>query len=405
MKILVAAPYFYDSSRKEFSKTSSGFGYMVKDILDAISDCEDVYVFTHQFTDGYEDKFHVLKHNKRRIISSIRIKDFLTGCSDALKGKVNLNTKLHYFYYQIDKGSFFKAVNTIKPDVVHIHGLTYQTKPFIEVCDELGVKYVVTLHGLNGINETVMLPDIEKEYEKTELLNLGNKNITVTVISTGILNKIRSVYGLDGSNIKVIINGTNFKSHNISKKNTNIYEIVCIGSISFRKNQTQLIDSLKDISVEFKKRIHITFCGVDSDGIDLNSYIHRNGLQGIAEYKGFVPREEMAAIWEKADLNVVMSKDEGFGLSMIEGFMYGVPTATFSDLDAIADLFNEDAIVLFKSRQCEDVQRGIIDCIQRRFDRNKIIEWGEKFSMTSIGEQYSALYKEIIRNNISYECK
>ena len=399
MRVLVSAPYFYDPCHKEFSTTSSGFGYMVKDILEAVADHDEVYVFTHQFTDGYIEKYHVLKHDKKNFFTSVRVKDIIKGCSDVIKSNVNINTKLHYLYYQIDKGSFINAINRIKPDIVHIHGLTYQTRPFIEACDEIGINYIVTLHGLNGINETVRLPDIEKKYEREELLNLKKKDITVTVISTGILNKIKTVYGVDTKNIRVVLNGTKFTHHKESDKNNDIYNIVCIGSISFHKNQTELVDAIKSIPDRFKKKLHVTFCGADSDGIDLNNYILQNDLQGNAEYKGFVPREEMAIIWEKADLNVVMSKEEGFGLSIIEGFMYGVPTATFSDLDAITDLYNEDSIVLFKSRSCEDVQCGIIDCMQRKFDRKKIIEWGEQFSMSSVGEQYSELYEEIIRGN------
>ena len=103
----------------------------------------------------------------------------------------------------------------------------------------------------------------------------------------------------------------------------------------------------------------------------------------------------MKNVWENANLNVVMSKEEGFGLSIIEGFMHGIPTATFSDLDAIKDIFNAEAIEFFYSRACEDVSAGIIRCIERTFNKEKIVEWGMNFSLDKIGKQYSNLYDVI----------
>lgn len=397
MKILVAVPYFYDPKYKEFSKTSSGFGYMVKDILDSISSKDDVFVFTHQFSEGYFEKYAVLKHKKQDVIKYLRVQDLKNGIVDAIKIRNNINMALHYLYYQIDKGTFIQAVKENKPDVVHIHGLTYQTRPFIESCLELNQKFIVTLHGLNGLNETVILPHVEKEYEKNALIDLCKRNIAVTVISSGILKKIKKNYGIIGDNIRIIRNGTNFLPQTLLKKDGKKYEIICVGSISFRKNQMQLIDAVKELPVKYRNKLHITFVGVDSDNINLNKYIALAKLDTIAEYKGFIPREEMNKLWRKADLNVVMSKEEGFGLSMIEGFMYGVPTLTFSDLDAIDDLYNEAAFELFKTRKNEDIQNGIISCMKRKFDRKKIIEWGKKFSMDSIGKQYSELYREVLR--------
>lgn len=395
MKVLVASPYFYDFTHTEFSRTSSGFGYMVKDILDSVSKYDDIYVFTHQLTNGYQEKFNVIKHNKFDILKGLRAKDFYLGLKDALKNSVDMNTRLHYFYYQINKGAFINAIREIKPKVVHIHGLTFQTKPFIEACNELKVKYLVTLHGLNGLNETILLPDIEKKYEKETLEDLYKNNVPVTVVSSGIQKKIGSQYGIGTSNIKIILNGTTFQPSTQVEISKEKYEIVCIGSISYRKNQTQLVDSLCCIPKEYKRRLHISFYGVDSDGIDLARYIQDRGMQDCAEYKGFVNREEMKNVWENANLNVVMSKEEGFGLSIIEGFMHGIPTATFSDLDAIKDIFNAEAIEFFYSRACEDVSAGIIRCIERTFNKEKIVEWGMNFSLDKIGKQYSNLYDVI----------
>lgn len=404
MKVLFAVPYLYDPQHDEFCKTSSGYGYMVKDIIDEVSANDDVYVFTHQFTSGYKEKFNVIKHTKNDVLKALRFKDICTGIEDAVKNSEGINTRLHYLYYQLNKGAFVKVIKGLKPDLVHIHGLTYQTKPFVEVCTEMQCKYMVTLHGLNGISESVILPNVEKKYEMEALKELNKNRIPVTVISTGIKKKIEKIYSIDTSNIRIVLNGTRCQPSElryITGRAKEKYEIVCVGSISYRKNQTKLVDCLSCMDEPYKKKLHVTFCGVDSDNISLDKYIEKYNLQNIAEYRGFVPREQMSSIWEKADLNIVMSKEEGFGLSMIEGFMHGIPTITFSDLDAVEDVYNEDAVELFNSRTCKDINQGIIRCMEREFDSKKIIEWGKHFSIRSVGDYYSEIYKAVcLRNSI-----
>lgn len=395
MRVLVATPYFYDSNHKEFTTTSSGFGYMVKDILDAIADQNEVYVFTHQFSEGYYERYKVVKHTKKDVIRNIRFADIKSGVKDFIKMRKNINTALHYLYYQLDKGAFIKSINEIRPDIVHIHGLTYQTRPFIEVCYELHLPFLVTLHGLNGISDTVLLPQVEKIYEKESLIKFAKNNIPVTVVSSGIKKKIKTFYGISDENIKVILNGTKIGIEKLSERKKDTYNIICIGTICARKNQTQLVDCVAELPSRYKERIKVIFVGQDFNEVSLGEYIYNKDVQSIAEWKGFIPREEMSNLWMQTDLNVVMSKEEGFGLSMIEGFANGVPTLTFSDLDAVEDIYNADSVELFVSRSNEDVILGIINCINREFDKEKILCWGKNFSMTAIGDQYSKFYKEV----------
>ena len=68
MKIIFAAPYIYENKYKEFSKNSTGFGYMVRDILNGMSETDDVFLVTHQFTGGHKEKYIILKKIKKSVI-------------------------------------------------------------------------------------------------------------------------------------------------------------------------------------------------------------------------------------------------------------------------------------------------------------------------------------------------
>lgn len=402
MKILFMAPYIYDRQHPEFSKTSSGFGYMVNDILRGISKCQDVYLITHQFTKGFYDTYMACRHTKWNVICGLRPYWVLKGCIHMFGSKACFSKKIRYLYYFINAGSIEICVKKIRPNIVHIHGLTYQTKPFIEICERLNLPYIVTLHGLNGIDRSVNLPEAEKRYEYKALCRLEKDKRTVTVVSTGIKSRVLKHYNLSGANIKVILNGTSFNKNKLIEKKDNEKKILlCVGTVSYRKNQLQLIRACKLIDQSLKKRLHVYIIGAKSEDIDLESEILKDGLNDIITYCGFVPREKMDKYWRMANFNVVMSESEGFGLSMIEGFTYGVPTITFSDIDAIIDLYNKDAVELINERTDAAVALTIKASIEKRWDTEKIIDWSKQFSIEAIVSQYNQLYKIQLKRRVS----
>ncbi len=407
MKVMFAAPYIYENKYKEFSKNSTGFGYMVRDILNDISETDDIFLVTHQFTCGHKEKYIILKHTKGDVLRHFKIKDLFRGLYDSLTNHVDISIRLRYLYYFLDKGYFVQAVKDIQPDIVHIHGLTYQTKPYIEACEELRVPYLVTLHGLNGLNDSVALPDNEKKYEKEALTLLTERKRVVTVVSSGIKRRIAEEYRIPVDHVYVVLNGVSSYKGVLGDERIReeAFHIVCIGNISKHKNQLQLIRAYNLLNDEEKKYIKIFFFGGDSENINIGKEIKKYGFSENIIYYGFVPKKEMLKIWSIADLNVVLSKEEGFGLSMAEGYQYGVPTMTFEDLDAVEDLYNQDAMFLMRSRRDEDVAAGIRECRERQWNRKKIIEWSKNFELKKTISEYKVIYKEIIRNGVGWKRK
>ncbi len=392
MKILFFAPYIYDLNHKEFTRTSSGFGYMVNDILKEVSKLQETYLLTHQFTKGYTESYIACKHTKFDFIKHIRIKDFYYGLKLFFSFNTPFKNRIRYIYYYLNRGSVEFCFKKINPDIIHIHGLTFQTKPIIELCKKQGYKYIVTLHGLNGLNESINLPQIEKDYEYLALKELERDKIVTTVVSSGVKDNIINRYNLSGNNIIVVLNGTHIKKVYKTEKKNNKYHILCIGTIEKSKNQMQLLRACTLLPQELKSKLQVHIIGGKSEDIDIEKEIKLLQLDQIVIYHGFIAREKIAKMWLEADLNVVMSKSEGFGLSIIEGFVYGVPTITFSDLDAMQDLYDEKAVILIDKREDRMVAEAIIKALGRTWDYQYIMNLAEKYSMENIGKQYNDIY-------------
>ena len=119
-----------------------------------------------------------------------------------------MKNKFKVIYFNLDSG-YTKIIKEFKPDIVHIHGIDESSKLYIDVCDELNISYIVTLHGLIGLNESVNASDYNKLLEKSFLQESERRNTPITVISTGIKKRIVKYYGLKhGDNICIIENGT-----------------------------------------------------------------------------------------------------------------------------------------------------------------------------------------------------
>lgn len=406
MKILVATTYIYKKEWPEFTRNRTGFGIMVNDIFESISEIVETCLISLVITKGHEN---VLKHTWLDVFLHASLKDWAKGFKYFFGFKQSFFNRMKYFYYALNSGAVRYSIRTFRPDVVHVHGIGMQEKPFIDVCEEEKVPYVVTLHGLIGLDESVFAPQWDKSLEKSFLLDAEKKGVPVTVISTGIKRRIEEKYLHHGAeNITVVCNGTRF----LNEKNDAIPDdvdlkkrfglrnekiVVAIGSICENKNQVQIVRALATGLVSTP--CHIFLCGVDKTNGCVQKVVQEKKLSNLVHYLGFLSKEKIHHILNQADLNVVASKNEGFGLPIIEAAVHGVPTVTFSDLDAVPDLYDENVMILVDSRNDEALAAGIERGLTNVWNKLLLQEYSEKFTLDKMANGYIVKYEDIIKRD------
>ena len=98
-------------------------------------------------------------------------------------------------------------------------------------------------------------------------------------------------------------------------------------------------------------------------------------------------------------MNVVASKDEGFGLSIVEAAAHGVPTVTFSDLDAIPDLYDEKSMITITPRDDIALAKGIDVALSKIWDKEWIKKNVDRFSLDNMAMKYKAEYEKVLLQN------
>lgn len=407
MKVLICCSNLYEDTLQQFHKNKNGFSLMVHDIAESLSEFDDVNVLTHVITERCTvNKVKYAAHRIIDILSKTKYQNVFEGIKNCCSFTMPLALRLRYIYYAMDKGAIEETIKRIQPDIVSIHGIGYATKPYIDVCEKMQIPYTVTLHGLIGLDSTVNAPRQDKLMENSFLKYSEKNSIPVTVISTGIKKRIIDAYSLQqGENIHVILNGTNFSNdglpvQDIRKK----YEIpdgqyvaISVGNITVNKNQIQIVRAYDMLPRRIKEKLTILFPGREVDSGEMRKLIAEKGYERNLILCGFVEREEMADYYRCADVNLFVSLNDGFGLPIIEGYVYGLPAVTFSDLDAIEDLFCPNALVLSKGRSDRDLADAIEMALIKKWDRQDIMLFSRHFTLKDMARKYHAFFTEVLK--------
>lgn len=405
MRILTLCPYFYNSNYPEHTKNKTGFGIMVMGIVSSL--CEqgnEVFVLTHTLcTQRADGTLLILKHRLLKVLLHARIFGLSREISSICKLTGSIGTKLRLFYYFLDRGFVKNEILRIKPDIVHIHGVGLGSKNYVEVCQELAVPFLITAHGL--IENDPSASQAERKFEMEFFRESEEKNIPVTVVSTGIKRRLtEDYYGLDNAdNIHVVTNGTDTHMMETTDDIRSKYGItdggkIClaVGSVCENKNQLQIVKAFSLLPSRLRENARVLIIGKASENYQIKQEISRLGLDDFVLCCGFVQQQKLRSYYAVADLNILASKDEGFGLSMIEGFVYGVPCVTFSDLDAALDVYDENAMALCDDRKDESFAKAIASALEKQWDKEAIMQHSKKFSLQAMGEKYMSIYSWII---------
>lgn len=434
MKVMIIAPYIYDDNIIEFTKNKTGFGIMVQNIVSSVAELENVVLLTRVITKGKNEKnFKILSHTWGQFFSNAKLKDWLIGIKAFFANGVTVKDKARHVFYEVDGGYVRKQIRKEKPDIVHIHGIGTITESYIRICEEMKVRYTVTLHGLIGLNDSVSAPAYEKQIERDFLIKAEKNNIPISVISSGMKARIEEKYlGKKANNITVITNGTKKSDENDTKfireegtltqekfqeyysdclKQNDLYPklsdtyaylqyskkngkkiLFFVGNITKNKNQMQAVEILKNTKVF--ENILLVLWGREVDNGEVRKKIAEYQLHKNVILGGF--NDRMDIFWKFCDVNLFLSLNDGFGLPIVEGYMHGVPCVTFEDLDATQDLYYPEAMLKVKDRSNESVTDTLKIALDKNWKYEEIIEIGNMFSIDIMSEKYVNWYKEVM---------
>ncbi len=415
MRILELAPYALLPGHKGFERNKTGLAVVIGDICTSLSETNEVYLLTQSaLTDGFDiGNLHVLPKTWKNVFCNSGL-SYLRNGFKACKGLSQpFKYKLKVIYYFLSGGYAERVIKEIKPEIVHIHGIGCYTLPFMIACVRSGVPFVVTLHGVISFLSADEIDEKQRKLERQFCELASKRGIPVTLISSGIKRRFMKHFNIDNDVFSVVLNG--FRPDELPtdaevdelKNKLGIKEgekvFICVGSVGERKNQIQVVRAFNKMDEVVRNKSKLIFAGNGSAVEDIKKEISKLGLTDKVICLGHVSHEQMNLYYAASDINVSASKDEGFGLPMIEAMYLGVPTVTFSDLDAVPDLYDEKSMIIVDARTDEAFSHGMEQAYNRVWDKKAIKDISRKYTVSTMADNYMKTFEGVKKSSATYE--
>lgn len=400
MNVLFVLPYCHVPGIDKGAST--GFGIYTIQLAEELAKKQDMQIYVLSMKQRF---LRDVVHNGVTYVGASDIKI----CVRALKRSSIENAReiYRYNYYNISPlkkiatAAYSAAKTTLLDeiilnysiDIIHIHSLAQELYGVFKSGQISQANTLVTIHG-DFVKEEQY--KVYRKYFKNTVKALFQANIPVSFVSTGVKENFIHEMGFSSQNLSVIVNGTCLKTQKEKRdKRNEEFRFVCIGTIGSRKNQLFLLEAVYLLPENIKQKIHIDFLGMDKTDGEFDKTIRKYGLSNICKNCGFIFPDKIGDFLSDADGNIMVSLEEAFGLSVIEGFQYGIPTLTYADVCASRDFFCEDAVMLMNRSGPKALADAICEFISKDWNRDRIIEWGRKFQLSGISDMYIDLYKKI----------
>ena len=398
MKVLFVTPYLYSEELPGFQRNRTGFGILLEQMTEYIGDRCELSIFSNVITP--EARCHearILSHTWSDVFRSAGCKGALAGVGAFFHASGSLSSRLHDGYYRMNCAALRRAIAETQPDLIHCHGIGETLRWYYDVCRESGVPTVMTLHGLNA-----QLPQVSKADAMSEVTFLREADAAhwpVSLISSGIKKRLyREPYSLtDGASIDVILNGVAMHPAVDLPGLREEYGLSADALLCDRKNQAQLVRAYELLPAEIRGRLHILLVGPIDESYPIREEIARLTATSHVHLLGFVPQPKLLSLYRIADITVLPSKDEGFGLSLAESFVQGTPSVTFADLDAAEDLYDPCAMLLCHERSDEALSAAMAQALETVWDHDAIRRHGRNFSLDAMADRYLTWYQSIVK--------
>ena len=293
-------------------------------------------------------------------------------------------TKIHYIKKWVEKGQY---------DVIHAN--LFPTTYYCSIVKRLlGMKcppLVMTEHSTDNKRR-------HKDFLRPLEQFIYKKYDHVISISEKTQENLCRWLGTEGDkHFSVIENGIDVEAFRVAKplQKKEIfmnYEegdilLLAVGSFTPQKNHTKLLESLALLPSNYK----LLLCGEGPLENEIKWKTQDLGIEERVVFLGF--RRDVAQIMHTADILVIPSLWEGFGLIAVEGMASGIPICA-SDVSGLSEVVGECALK-FNPKECNSLVESI-KCLNDEELKNSLVLKGKEkvkeYDIDIMVEKYLSLY-------------
>ena len=238
---------------------------------------------------------------------------------------------------------------------------------------------VVTIHDLSFERDVTLMGRFDRYVFRLVVPRAARHAGRVLTVSERTKSDIIELYGVAADRIVVTPNGVDpvFAPGEPGSRDY----VLAVGAIQRRKNQLAILAAAQNVGLP------LVVVGPVKD-----SAVARELRDRGATLRGYVPIEELAALYRGAACLVQASLYEGFGLPVLEAMASGTPVVTVRDL-ALLEIAGSAAVVVDEHELGDGIRRAIAD---RDLLSAAGLGRARLFSWRSTAERTLAVYREAL---------
>ena len=162
-----------------------------------------------------------------------------------------------------------------------------------------------------------------------------------------------------------------------------------------RKGYQYLIEAMKKVS---EKRGDVV-CYIGGTGPykkKIERKITELGLKNRVKLIGFVPAHRLSYWISAADIFVLPSLSESFGIVQIEAMACGVPVVATRNGGSEEIITSEDYGLLCEPANPDDLAKKILIALEKEWDREKIRKYAERYTWENIAGETLDIYRKLM---------
>ncbi len=296
-----------------------------------------------------------------------------------------------------------------KPDIIHSHD-------WLTVPAGIGAKHllrrplVMTFHSTESMRssgstspESVMVHSLEwwGAFESTYVIT----------VSKFMKSHIVSIFGLPSSKVETIYNAIDLSRFDINIDKGDVRKrwgvgvdeklVTSVGRLTWQKGFDNLIRAFPKVLKE-KPGCRLMIMGDGYMRLELEKLTRTLGIGDKVIFTGFVNDGELLASMKAADLMVIPSRFEPFGMVALEGMAAGVPVVV-SGIDGLSEIVEQGVDGLYVNQNdVDDISQVIIKALSDDSLRDKLAVNARKrvkqFSLDVMAHKTMTAYERAIED-------
>jgi len=194
--------------------------------------------------------------------------------------------------------------------------------------------------------------------------------------------------------------------HRFKKSNLNQINIIYLGRFHEKKGLFLLIRGFSYIASKFPKaKLTLAGSGDSNYTKKVNDLIIKKNLGSQVSVTGFLDEIDKISLLNSADIFVLPSYGENFGLSVVEAMSYSIPVIISNKVGIFEAVKNADAGLIIKCN-ARSVATGIErltreKSLRYRYGKNARKLAYQKYNINNMGQIMSAFYINVVMENIN----